>query len=67
METSASAPHAALERIRSQWRTGVVTDPAELEYFATDVYASGEPLLLRWDLLRDRVEWRGARATAAPD
>lgn len=23
--------------------------------------------LLRWDLLRDRVEWRGARATAAPD
>ena len=45
METSASAPHAALERIRSQWRTGVVTDPAELEYFATDVYASGEPLL----------------------
>ncbi len=23
--------------------------------------------LLRWDLLRDRVEWRGARPTAAPD
>lgn len=32
---------------------------------ATPTPLTGE--LLRWDLLRDRVEWRGARPTAAPD
>lgn len=36
---------ALIERLRARWGGGVVTDPAELEYFGTDVYARGEPLL----------------------
>ena len=31
--------------LKSRWGAGVITDPAELEYFATDVYSQGEPLL----------------------
>lgn len=45
MNADISAAHAAIAHLQSSWGAGVVTDPAELEYFATDVYAQGQPLL----------------------
>ena len=45
---------AALARLQSDVGAGIVTDAIELDYFATDVYATGEPLLavLRLDNAR---------------
>jgi len=37
--------HAVITRLQASWGKGIVTDPAELAYFGTDVYSSGQPLL----------------------
>ena len=44
--TAAPAPAQNLiARLRAEWGSAIVTDPAELEYFSTDVYSQGQPLL----------------------
>ncbi|MCW5580672.1 MAG: FAD-binding oxidoreductase, partial [Luteimonas sp.] len=40
-----TAARAAIDRLKEAWKEGVVTDAAELEYYATDVYSQGQPLL----------------------
>lgn len=45
MDNAPANASAILNQLRTQWGGGVVTDPAELDYFGTDVYARGEPLL----------------------
>lgn len=45
MDNAPANASAILDQLRTQWGGGVVTDPAELDYFGTDVYARGEPLL----------------------
>ena len=45
MSTDPKAPGAALDELRAQLGADLITDPAELEYYGTDVYARGEPLL----------------------
>lgn len=44
MNTESNVADACIARLRAQWGDRVVTDPAELAYFATDVYSEGEPL-----------------------
>lgn len=39
------SPENVIAALQSRWGDSVITDPAELDYFATDVYAQGEPLL----------------------
>ena len=39
------SPDTVIADLRSRWGNAVITDPAELDYFATDVYAKGEALL----------------------
>lgn len=38
-------PADVIEQLQREWGAGVITDAAELDYFATDVYSQGEPLL----------------------
>ncbi|MBS0591454.1 MAG: FAD-binding oxidoreductase [Proteobacteria bacterium] len=45
MNTDATPSRAVIARLQSSCGDALVTDPAELAYFATDVYAEGEPLL----------------------
>ncbi|MGY0618140.1 FAD-binding oxidoreductase [Lysobacter sp. A378] len=44
MSTTLS-PENVIAQVKSRWGDGVITDPIELEYFGTDVYSQGEPLL----------------------
>lgn len=37
--------HAVIDRLQSGWGGSIVTDTSELEYFSTDVYSQGKPLL----------------------
>jgi len=37
--------HAVIDRLQSNWGGSIVTDASELEYFSTDVYSQGKPLL----------------------
>ena len=39
------SPENVITTLQSRWGDRVITDPAELDYFATDVYSQGEPLL----------------------
>ncbi|MEO6517845.1 MAG: FAD-binding protein, partial [Pseudoxanthomonas sp.] len=45
MSTEASTAQAVIAALQSRWGQRVVTDPTELDYFATDVYSQGQPLL----------------------
>ncbi|WP_313495887.1 FAD-binding oxidoreductase [Stenotrophomonas sp.] len=36
---------AVIDRLQSSWGGSIVTDAGELEYFSTDVYSQGKPLL----------------------
>lgn len=45
MNTELSAARNVITQLQSRWGAGVVTDATELDYFATDVYAQGQPLL----------------------
>jgi FAD/FMN-containing dehydrogenase len=45
MSTESSAAHAVLAQLQSSWGAAVITDPAELAYYGTDVYSQGQPLL----------------------
>lgn len=45
MNTPASSVQAIVDGLQSSWGDALVTDPAELAYFATDVYSEGEPVL----------------------
>ncbi|KIQ96693.1 FAD-binding oxidoreductase [Lysobacter sp. A03] len=44
MSTTLSPDHVIAE-LKTRWGDGVITDPTELEYFGTDVYSQGKPLL----------------------
>ncbi|MGV8959808.1 MAG: FAD-binding oxidoreductase [Stenotrophomonas sp.] len=45
MSTEASTAQAVIAALQSRWGERVVTDPTELDYFSTDVYSQGQPLL----------------------
>lgn len=45
MNTADTAAADCIARLQAQWGKRIVTDPAELAYFGTDVYSEGEPLL----------------------
>ena len=45
MNPAADSPQAVLAQLQARLGAAVITDPAELAYFGTDVYDSGQPLL----------------------
>jgi FAD/FMN-containing dehydrogenase len=45
MSIAIDTAQAVISQLQASWGAGIVTDATELDYFATDVYSQGQPLL----------------------